>query len=78
MRMEDLLDWLAVRPLQAFRIHLTNGVVYEIRHPDQIRVGRHTATIALPHSAGGTASPAQRDVTVAILHITHLEPALST
>jgi hypothetical protein len=74
MRPDDLRDWLQVRPFAPFRIHVTNGVSFDVRHPDQAAVFRSTVNIAVPPSPGQPAGPEVRPVTVALIHITYLEP----
>lgn len=36
MSQQDLLEMLQIRSFQPFRIHLTDGTVYEIRHPEMM------------------------------------------
>jgi hypothetical protein len=70
MRPDDVRQWLQIRPFEPFRIHLTNGVTFDIRHPDQATVGPSAVTLAQPASEALT----QRTWTIALLHITHIEP----
>jgi hypothetical protein len=73
MRQEDLLEVLRQRPFQPFRIHVPDGIAYEIRHPELVLVGRSKAVVffADPHQP----PPAfDKYETVALLHITRLEP----
>lgn len=69
---EQLLQALRQRPFVPFRIHLTDGTVYEIRHPEMVLPGLRAAVIGL------ASDPAQplfaRTETVALLHIVRLEP----
>ncbi len=39
---------LRKRPFQMFRIHVTDGTVYEIRHPEMMVVGRTKALVFFP------------------------------
>lgn len=73
MRAEEIREWLMERPLQAFRMHLTNGAVFEVRHPDQVAVTAHSLAIGYLPDPKPLIHP-KRDVTVSIVHITHLEP----
>jgi hypothetical protein len=73
MRPNDILAVLRRQPFEPFRLCLVEGSSYEIRHPDQIVVGRSALTMAgtvahLPEPL------ADRDVIVALLHISRLEP----
>ena len=70
MRPDSLREWLRQIPFRPFRLHLTNGVVFEVRHPDQAFVVRDRVTLG----AGDPAvAPAHRRTDVALLHITHIE-----
>ena len=73
MRPEDIHRVLRQRPFQPFRIHLSNGTAYDIRHPELVVVGRSTLFIGIP--APDLPIPAYDDYAlVALLHINHLEP----
>jgi hypothetical protein len=69
---EQLAIILRHRPFVPFRITLTNGSSYDIRHPELCMAGRRSAVI-------GIADPEDRDrlfertVTVDLLHIVRLE-----
>jgi hypothetical protein len=72
VRPEDLQEFVWRRPFQPFRLTLTDGRTYEVRHPEMAMVGRSSVVIGLP--APGDASPIfDRAVHVALLHIMQLE-----
>lgn len=76
MNRDDLLQVLRQRPFRPFRIHLTDGTTYEVRHPELVLVGRTTAMVFSP--AEDAPPPAfDHYETVALLHITHLVPVES-
>jgi hypothetical protein len=69
---EELLRHLQRRPFEPFRIHLTDGSAFEVRHPEMVLPALLTAEIGLPQNP---AVPiAARIVTVALAHIVRLEP----
>jgi len=73
MRPEDILHWLRERPFRPFRLTLSNGVTYEVRHPDLVLVGRSALTIGTP--VAGAAFPIyDRLDSVALVHINQIEP----
>lgn len=77
MSQQDLLDMLQIRSFQPFRIHLTDGTVYEIRHPEMMVVGRTKALVFFPPDDMDL--PAiDRCEAVALIHITRLEPVESS
>jgi hypothetical protein len=38
MEPQEVIDLLRRQPFEPFRIHWTDGTVYEVRHPDQCTV----------------------------------------
>lgn len=73
MSQQDLLEVLRHRPFQPFRIHLSDGSTYEIRHPEMLIVGRTKALVFFP-PAGMSLPAMDRYEAVSLLHITRLEP----
>ena len=72
MRPEDILVILRTQPFEPFRVYLTDGATYEIRHPDMAIVQRSKVTIAVPGPKGPN-GPAERTVNCALIHITRTE-----
>ncbi len=48
MKPQDLLDLLRRRPFEPFRLHLSDGAVYDVRHPDMAIVQRSKVIVAVP------------------------------
>jgi len=72
MSAEELLRHLQARPFQPFRVCLTVGEGYEVRHPEMVLPGEEIAEIGLPNNP---ALPiAGRIVTIALAHIVRLVP----
>jgi hypothetical protein len=72
MAPEDLRDVLRRQPFEPFRLVMTDGVGYEIRHPDLLWVGRRFAMVGLTGRAGQTFF--ERAVQVDLLHVIRIEP----
>jgi hypothetical protein len=73
MRPEDIRQFLTRQPFQPFRLTLTDGRSYEVRHPELAMVGRSTVILGLP--APGDPEPVfDRYVTVSLLHVMQMEP----
>jgi hypothetical protein len=73
MPLEQLLEWVRRRPFVPFRVHMSDGGSYEVRHPDLIMPGARSVIIGIP----GIALPEgvyEHTVLVALIHITRLEP----
>jgi len=72
MRPEDILQLLRARPFQPFRISLSDGKEYEVRHPETAIVSRSTVVLGIP-GAEGPDKPVERVIHCALLHITQTE-----
>ncbi len=72
MRPEDILRLLRAKPFEPFRISLSDGTEYEVRHPELAIVGRSTVVVGVP-GPEGTAGPVERMVNCALIHITRTE-----
>jgi hypothetical protein len=71
MTLQELHDAARRQPFQPFRLHLTTGATYDIRHPDLIMVGRRSAIIGIAEETNGTAY--DRTFQVDLLHIVGVE-----
>jgi len=71
MQTEDLARRVQQRPFVPFRTYLTDGSIYDLRHPELIMVGKRTAVV------GVTSNPQQKHfdhlVDVDLLHIVRVE-----
>ena len=72
MSPEELRDCLRQHPFQPFRIVLTEGVGYDVRHPDLLWVGQRTAFVGLTGDAAQTFF--ERSVRVDLFHVSRIEP----
>ena len=73
MRPDDVLEYLRRQPFQPFRLHLTDGTTYEIRHPEMMKVGRSQAHVFF-HKQDDPQAIVLRFEGVALLHINRVEP----
>jgi len=75
---ETLRDMLARRPFQPFRVVLSSGESYEVRHPEfgwLVRAGLYVGLPAQPSDNGGLEpNIPDRAAFCALLHITAVEP----
>ena len=70
----ELLDRLRTRPFEPFRIVTSDGVTYDVHHPDLVLVTLGSAVIGFPDpSVRGVA--ARYDI-VSLRHIVRLEQIL--
>jgi hypothetical protein len=68
MRVNDLHQALRYRPFRPFRLHLTDGTVFDVSHPELAIAGQGTLTLTLPPALG-----LQREAVIDMLHIMWLE-----
>jgi hypothetical protein len=76
MAPEELRSPLKTQPFEPFRLVMTDGTGYEIRHPDLLWVGRRTAMVGLTGDPGQTFY--ERAIKVDLLHVIRLEPLEKT
>ena len=73
MRPQDFEESLRRRPFVPFRIHLSDGTTYDIRHPELVMVGKSIALVgARASDTPGTIF--ERYDIISLIHITRLEP----
>ena len=69
MRPEDLRKFVRKRPFFPFRIYVTDGQTYDIRHPDQIIVLRSRAVVG----AGSDSDFPEHLEHIALVHIVRIK-----
>jgi hypothetical protein len=69
---DELIEFLAERPFQPLRLHLDNGNVYEIRHPEMAIVTENLVTIGIPRK--DKPKMALKVTHCSIPHIVEVEP----
>jgi hypothetical protein len=68
MRPNELRELLRQQPFVPLRLHVTGGMVFEVRHPEMAHVTRSTVRIELPQLGG-----VDRVATIALLHVNRVE-----
>jgi len=68
----DLLKRVKQRPFSPFRLIVSEGAAYDIRHPEQLMVARDSAVIGLEGAPDQDFY--ETTVLVDLLHIVRLEP----
>ena len=67
--METIREWLNRRPFEDFVLRLSKGEAYEVRHPENVAIGKNRLVIVFTES--------DRFVHVSLVHINTIE-ALQT
>jgi hypothetical protein len=71
MTQQELYDAAHRQPFEPFRLVLTTGAAFDIRHPDLILVGRRSAVIGITKDTQGTVY--DRTFTVDLLQVVGIE-----
>ena len=71
---EVLNEWLRRRPFEPFRVGLSSGESYEVRHPEVALLVKGGLYVGLPSSNGDIPD---RAAFCSMLHITSVEPLVS-
>jgi len=73
MRRQDLIEVLTTQPFHPFRLYVSDGATYLVRHPDLVWVSPSSAFVGVPE--GDRPGPAiERFNIVDLGHITRVEP----
>jgi len=67
-----ILAQLRRRPFVPFRIHVDDGTIYEVKHPELVLLSPRTAFVFFPDPNNPGMVTSQE--IVALIHITRLEP----
>jgi len=73
MSRRNLFRYVDAEPFQPFRIKMTGGEVFEIRHPEMIAISRTTAHVFTSISEDNN-GPHERERETSILLIESIEP----
>jgi hypothetical protein len=71
MRQNELQEAARRQPFRPFRLVISTGATYDVRHPDLIMVGRHSAIIGTTTDPAGTAY--EGTIIVDLLHVVGIE-----
>lgn len=72
MSPQELLSAVRQRPFIPFRLHVSDGTVYAINHPEMLLVGLASCTVAVPAQAGTPIY--EHTEIVAMRHIVRMVP----
>ncbi len=78
MRRNDLVEALRTSPFRPFRLYVSDGGTFEIRHPEVLIVSLHSAVIGIVEQrdngdSGERYPRITRVTTVDLMHITRIE-----
>jgi hypothetical protein len=71
----DILNYLRTVPFPPFRIRMTGGRTYEIRHPEMVRVGKNSLIVFTFVSDDPQIYDRRETVSLMLIEsLTHLDP----
>jgi hypothetical protein len=78
MRRNELVEALRTGRFRPFGLYLSDGGTFEIRHPEMLMVGHHSAVIGIVErggnfDAGESYPPIERFTTVDLMHVIRIE-----
>jgi hypothetical protein len=69
----DILQYLRKRPFDPFRVQVSDGTTYDVRHPELVMVGLRSISIGVPSPQ--QSQPVYEHVeTVSLQHVVKLLP----
>ena len=71
MSPDDVERKLRQRPFAPFRLYLTDGATFDVRHPELVMLGRRSLVLGLNRDPEATRY--ERTVDVDLLHIVRIE-----
>ncbi len=71
MRPDELREALREHPFAPFRIHLTNGLAYDVRHPEMALLTRHSIHVV---ERAKSNKPTDRVVKCDLIHVVAIQP----
>ena len=78
MRRDDLIEALRASPVRPFRLYVSDGSTFDIRHPEMLMVTRYSVVVGVlgrgdNGDSGGSYPEIERSTTVDLLHVTQME-----
>ncbi len=65
MNMDTIREWLNRQPFHPFVLRMSNGEAYEVRHPENLAIGKNRLIVVDP--------VADRAVHLALIHVNAIE-----
>ena len=65
MNSDTIREWLLRRPFEPFVLRLANGETHEVRHPENLAIGKNRLAVVQPDS--------DSFVHVALIHVNSVE-----
>ena len=68
---QDIEKKIRQKPFRPFRMYLTDGTAYEVRHPELVLLGHRSLVLGLASDPGQTLY--ERTVDIDLLHIVRMD-----
>jgi hypothetical protein len=66
MNVQTVREWRNREPFQPFELRLSNGETYQVRHPENVAIGKTKMAIANPDT--------DRIAHIALVHVNSIQP----
>jgi hypothetical protein len=73
-----MVEFVSAEPFQPFRLHMASGRVFDIVHPEFIKVGRSSVTVYMPPDGAPGAADRWQEVSLMLLESVEPLPAKTT
>ena len=73
---DEIIDLLRTQPFRSFRIRMSNGRAFDIRHPEMARVTRSAVVLGVSDHQGAVPTgeePAEEAVKLSLMHVAETE-----
>ena len=70
MKPKDFVERLHAQPFRPFRLKLSDGQSFEVKHPEQMMVFSHKIILGI---GGNELGSFERDIHCSLLHVTSIE-----
>jgi hypothetical protein len=72
MKTTDIIDYQREQPFRPFRLFVSDGTIYDIRHPELVKVNVSRAEVYVPINDEPFA-PFERRISIALEHVVRIE-----
>jgi hypothetical protein len=67
-----VLEFVAAEPFRAFRMHMASGRVFDVNHPEMVKIGKSSITVHAPPDGDSTAPDRWQEVS--LMQLESVEP----
>ena len=72
-----VLDFVTAEPFRPFRMHMASGRMFEVGHPEMVRVGRSSVTVHMRPEGESSTAERWREVSLMLLESIETQEAMT-